>query len=96
VVSNFTRCGKYLEVTYLGTKFNFVQTWPTCNLLARGVCSCEGDEAEVKECKGELHDGMVGVLECIPEWRDTLCPETDWRFGPLARLMAEFIELLFE
>jgi hypothetical protein len=27
------------------------------------------------------------MLRCVPEWRDTLCPETDGRFGPSAPLV---------
>jgi hypothetical protein len=33
------------------------------------------------------------TLRCVPEWRDTPCPETDWRFGPSARLVCKLTKL---
>jgi hypothetical protein len=33
------------------------------------------------------------LIRCVPEWRDTLCPETDVRFGPSALLVYELTKL---
>jgi hypothetical protein len=34
-------------------------------------------------------------VRCVPKWRDALCPETGWRFGPSARSLCRIIELSF-